>query len=158
MDGPREFLIVEDDVMMFNEAYELNSGQLLQRTVLANGSTWRLEAEQAEGHPGISMPSVTVEGCITAGFPFSTGFVTQFVQDDADRHRDIDCQENIGAYDPNDKQSDPKGVGSDQYIEANSELEYKIRFQNTGTDTAFTVVVRDTLPDELDVTTLAMGF
>ncbi|MEM6723653.1 MAG: T9SS type A sorting domain-containing protein, partial [Bacteroidota bacterium] len=49
------------------------------------------------------------------------------------------------------------GVGVNHYIEANTELEYKIRFQNTGTDTAFTVVVRDTLPDELDLTTLIMG-
>src|SRR5690606_19417277 len=33
-------------------------------------------------------------------------------------------------------------------------FKYLIRFQNTGNDTAFTVVVRDTLDANLDVTTL----
>lgn len=37
------------------------------------------------------------------------------------------------------------------------ELDYTIHFQNTGTDTAFTVVVVDTLPAELDITTFRMG-
>jgi len=32
-------------------------------------------------------------------------------------------------------------------------LTYKIRFQNTGTDTAFNIVVLDTLSDLLDVST-----
>ena len=35
-----------------------------------------------------------------------------------------------------------------------TELKYKIRFQNTGTDTAFTVVVVDTLSANLDVSSL----
>jgi|GEM_PF-1588257 len=51
-----------------------------------------------------------------------------------------------GSYDPNDKLVNPVGVGASGHISpADSVLTYTIRFQNTGTDTAFTVVVRDTL-------------
>lgn len=54
-----------------------------------------------------------------------------------------------GSYDPNDKAVSPGGIGDEGFIlESDSILSYRIRFQNTGTDTAFTVVVRDTL-DEL---------
>ena len=37
---------------------------------------------------------------------------------------------------------------------AKQDLEYLIRFQNTGTDTAFKVVVVDVLPPELELATL----
>lgn len=48
-----------------------------------------------------------------------------------------------GAYDPNDKQG-PEKITPDQVI--NEEyIDYTIRFQNTGTDTAFTVVIADLL-------------
>lgn len=51
-----------------------------------------------------------------------------------------------GSYDPNDKQVYPPGVGGSGHIApSDSVLTYTIRFQNTGTDTAFTVIVRDTL-------------
>lgn len=53
------------------------------------------------------------------------------------------------AYDPNDKLVNFPIVPTD-YEPATSELVYTIRFQNTGTDTAFTVVVRDTLDALLD--------
>lgn len=53
----------------------------------------------------------------------------------------------VGSYDPNDKQVTPAGMltpGID------SLLTYTIRFQNTGTDTAFTVAIRDTLDSDID--------
>jgi uncharacterized repeat protein (TIGR01451 family) len=55
-----------------------------------------------------------------------------------------------GSYDPNDKTVSPTG----KIPFFTNELDYLIRFQNTGTDTAFKVVVMDTLPTNLDVFTL----
>lgn len=56
------------------------------------------------------------------------------------------------AYDPNDKQTFPNR--SDQYPQNytlfKEKLEYLIRFQNVGNDTAFTVTIRDTLASTLD--------
>jgi len=80
-----------------------------------------------------------------------------FSQGDGDFYLSIDCQENIGAFDPNDKQAFPKGYGEENFIWPNTDIEYLIRFQNTGTDTAFTVVVIDTISQSLDVSSLQMG-
>jgi len=59
-----------------------------------------------------------------------------------------------GAFDPNDKQATPQlspsQVANGEYID------YTIRFQNTGTDTAFTVVISDTLSDDLQANSLQM--
>jgi hypothetical protein len=51
-----------------------------------------------------------------------------------------------GSYDPNEKTVSPLGGGTNGGIlESDSVLTYTVHFQNTGTDTAFVVVVRDTL-------------
>lgn len=55
------------------------------------------------------------------------------------------------AYDPNDKTPEPLGVGEFGYISPETEsIEYLIRFQNTGTDTAFNVTIKDQLDENLD--------
>ncbi|MFN0204663.1 MAG: T9SS type A sorting domain-containing protein [Bacteroidia bacterium] len=50
----------------------------------------------------------------------------------------------INSYDPNQKLVN-KATITPQEIADNQKLEYKIDFQNTGTDTAYTVVITDTL-------------
>jgi hypothetical protein len=63
-----------------------------------------------------------------------------------------------GSYDPNLKESySPTMNEFGDIWPTDLELDYTIHFQNTGTDTAFTVVVVDTLPAELDITTFRMG-
>ena len=56
----------------------------------------------------------------------------------------------VCAFDPNDKNVTPKGEGPEGYIANNQELEYLVRFQNTGNDTALVVTIRDTLDTNLD--------
>ena len=63
-------------------------------------------------------------------------------------------QEVVGSFDPNDKAENNGGVIPFAFIASGESLQYRVRFQNTGTDTAFTVVVRDTLSSLLDATTL----
>jgi uncharacterized repeat protein (TIGR01451 family) len=64
-----------------------------------------------------------------------------------------------GSYDPNDKTAfTSSGVSTTDYLIAQDEfIDYVIRFQNTGTDTAFTVVVTDTLAEELDMSSFQQG-
>ncbi len=57
------------------------------------------------------------------------------------------------AYDPNDKVARPVGVDAPHYTLMNDTLIYTIRFQNTGTDTALTVAIYDTLDANLDMNT-----
>jgi uncharacterized repeat protein (TIGR01451 family) len=59
----------------------------------------------------------------------------------------------VGSYDPNAKYSHPSGVVPSSYIDASGWIEYTVMFQNTGTDTAFTVAVRDTIDPYLDLST-----
>ncbi|HEU5167375.1 MAG TPA: IPT/TIG domain-containing protein, partial [Chitinophagaceae bacterium] len=56
----------------------------------------------------------------------------------------------IGSYDPNDKDENFSRLITLPDIAKGSFINYIIRFQNTGTDTAFDVTVRDTLDSKLD--------
>ncbi|HUN16622.1 MAG TPA: hypothetical protein PK622_07420 [Saprospiraceae bacterium] len=64
------------------------------------------------------------------------------------------CEENLGSFDPNDKMVYINGIQSTTFHKTDSVLEYLIRFQNTGTDTAFTVVIKDQLDYNLDWSSL----
>lgn len=58
------------------------------------------------------------------------------------------------SYDPNDKQATPAGYAEPHYILADTEIEYKIRFQNTGNASAFNVHIDDQLDlSKLDLST-----
>ncbi|MBK0404066.1 T9SS type A sorting domain-containing protein [Adhaeribacter sp. BT258] len=61
----------------------------------------------------------------------------------------------IGSFDPNDKQVD-KTTLSPARAATGEYLDYTIRFQNTGTDTAFTVVVTDRILSQLNLATFEM--
>lgn len=152
-----QYIVVEDDVILFDGNFSLNPMESEVVTIPTNGSTFRLEAEQEPNHPGMSMPNVSVENCGLPSTTFSFGFVNIFAQDDGDPFVDIDCQNNIGAYDPNDKQGFPLGYADENYINRGQDIEYIIRFQNTGTDTAFNVVVKDQLSEFLDISTIRPG-
>ncbi len=59
------------------------------------------------------------------------------------------------SYDPNDKAASP-GIGTEGFITPEQQMHYRIRFQNTGTDTAFNVYVIDTLDARLDIHSIEM--
>ncbi len=63
---------------------------------------------------------------------------------------EFECRENIGSYDPNDKTIFVEGFASKEIIGEEDRIEYLIRFQNTGTDTAFTVRIEDELHESFD--------
>ncbi len=60
----------------------------------------------------------------------------------------------VGSYDPNDKIVSPAGDITTLQVANNQSLEYIIRFQNTGTDTAFKVVLLDTLSNNIDINSI----
>lgn len=87
---------------------------------------------------------------------YETGHVTMFPEDDEERDFEIDVLENIGPERDFELRGYPKGY-QDSIIAPNTELTYTIFFRNTGTDTINRVVVRDTLSDLLDLTTVIPG-
>jgi uncharacterized repeat protein (TIGR01451 family) len=62
----------------------------------------------------------------------------------------------VGSYDPNDKQAfTSSGQNETTYLlDVDEHIEYLIRFQNTGTDTAFNITVTDTISALLDMASL----
>ncbi|MBN4051348.1 T9SS type A sorting domain-containing protein [bacterium AH-315-M05] len=155
MTGTSEYRIYENNILVSTGTFQLNGGDSTVICWPANGNTIRLEADQRPGHPGNSHPQDNVELC--GGPPFITGQITQVPEDDENDFVEIDCRVATGSYDPNDKQVKPEGLTQAKYIDSTDVLEYLIRFQNTGTDTAFKVVIRDTLSAYVDITTFQPG-
>ena len=99
-----------------------------------------------------------VEGCTQEGQEeYTTGQVTQFPENDQDPYVDIDVQEILSTLGTaNILIGHPKGY-QDSIITTNTDIEYTVLFANTESDTLNRLVIRDTLPEELDLATLAAG-
>jgi len=155
---PVDYFVLENGTIIDIGSLEIGSGEEIELGYEVNpSSSYRININQAEGFPsmlGDPIASIAVFGC---DLGFAEDWVTQFSNYDGSPFVDVDCRQNIGAYDPNDKQGSPIGYGNEHYIEVNTDLEYLIRFQNTGTDTAFTIVIRDTISSALDFSSFQAG-
>ena len=99
----------------------------------------------------------TMVGCNTPPQVNDPSLLLQFYNGDISPFVSIDCRPNIGAFDPNDKSAEPLGYEEAHFIENDIPLSYHIRFQNTGTDTAFQVMITDVLSPSLDARSIRMG-
>jgi hypothetical protein len=163
-----EYVIIDDLVVLFvppvGYTGTIPNLDPSEETVVfsrpANGHTYRLISEQASTYPGISIPTAAIEGCQTdTTSTVSTGFYTMFPEDDAEPFVASDCQE---AYEANFnpaflKRGHPKGYKDPHYIYPNTDVDYLIRFLNTGSDTISEVTIRDTLSAWLDPATVRPG-
>jgi hypothetical protein len=153
-----EYIVIEDAVLLRQGSFQLPPQGTMPVTEVANGTTVHLMAQQEPGAPGYQQPIYAVEGCVgSSGNAASTGFFNQFPQNDGDPFLSEWCFPVVNSFDPNDKQAFPTGFGEEHNIFANTDLEYMIRFQNTGTDTAFRVILLDTLSTHLDPATFQPG-
>ncbi|MBL7826894.1 MAG: T9SS type A sorting domain-containing protein [Saprospiraceae bacterium] len=149
-----DFVVVEDIIMRQSSTFQLNQLGELTLSFPANGSTWRIEAEEEPFHPFGGIQAAALEGC---GGINQLGLINLFPLSDNSPFVALDCRQNIGSFDPNDKQGFPTGLGSEHQVLPNTDIEYLIRFQNTGTDTAFNIVVIDTLSALLDPASIRIG-
>jgi uncharacterized repeat protein (TIGR01451 family) len=148
--------VTVDGVVTYTDSIMIQGGQTITYSFPGDGATWILNAAQHPLHPGNSNPNAHVEACGDLS-NWTSDLVNDFPQDDADPVVDIYCGIVTGSYDPNDKTGYPNGVTEQRYIQPDQHLQYVIRFQNTGTDTAFTVVIRDTLDIDLNIFTVTPG-
>lgn len=156
MSQPLNYYVVQDDIMFRQGEFSLGASEEQSVSIKNTGSTYRIIAEQSEDHPGRSYPTLAIEGCAENGQPTSTGYFGQFPEDDQDNFIDTDVQEVISSISEAEMRGYPKGY-RDSIIDANTEITYKIFFLNTGTDTLTRVIIRDTLPEALDVTSIVPG-
>ena len=151
-------IVIEDEVLFFTQPVQLPQNGVFTKKFPANGHTWRMVVNQEPNHPTSTNPTAFVEACrANTNLPISTGFAPLFPNDDIALSVDMDCHQIVGSYDPNDKMGYPIGYKTEHYVAQNQDIEYTIRFQNTGTDTAFTVVIRDTISDKLDISSIEFG-
>ncbi len=155
MSAPSALVVIEDDIMIRNDQQQLNSLQDNTFSLPATGGTFRVIANQTPDNPYGTFTTDALEGCGTG--PISLGFITQFPVENEYPGFEVFCQEVIGAYDPNDKTGYPKGATAAKLIEKNTPLQYRVRFQNTGTDTAFNVYIYDTITPLMDMSTFQAG-
>lgn len=116
-------------------------------------ATWNFNSIPAHGsatvHVYLSVPTTATLGNTL----MHTANVDPVAGDSTPLNNVESCSRIItGSYDPNDKAVLPEGL-----ITTDQLLKYTIRFQNTGTDTAFTVMISDTLSNNLDISTFREG-
>ncbi|MBS1582961.1 MAG: hypothetical protein JST66_12240 [Bacteroidetes bacterium] len=92
-----------------------------------------------------------VEGGISLGTELVMPAAIMPLEEDVDttNNRHVDRTVVVGSFDPNDKQVSPSTMFPDEAV-TGREVEYLVRFQNTGTASALRVVITDTLSPDLD--------
>lgn len=141
-----EYIVAEDQIVLRSGTFQLAPQDSISITVPSSPNAQTIVAQQEPGYPGDTIVTYTLNNCVgmggtsghSGGFNGNAGPFTQ-----------QRCFNVSNSYDPNDKQAWPLGYGPKQIVSPGTTLEYTIRFQNTGNDTAFLVVIRDTLPETL---------
>lgn len=140
-----DYVIIEDHIMYMQGNIQLGAGNDTT-IVIANPDGACYLGKVVTMDNGVSIvtkPTAVVQNCISGG---NLNLALQFETGPNNAAIATTCAEVIGSFDPNDKQGFPLGWQDQHLLERNQDIEYMIRFQNTGNDTAFLVVVRDTLP------------
>jgi uncharacterized repeat protein (TIGR01451 family) len=171
---PSEVRVYVDGELFATYYIQLDAESDTTFTFPANGGTWILQADQHPLHPGNSHPNDHVEGCGDVegegdgddddddgedddDDEWEPGLVDDLPSGDESPFVDQYCGQVVGSFDPNDKQGFPGGVGETHDMLPNEQIQYLIRFQNTGTAPAYTVVIRDTLDADLDIFSVTPG-
>lgn len=137
-------------------SFFLNSGQVYSKKILSRNHV-EFRAEQDKIYPNSAASKTEIISCSTnppIGHP--TLRITNLDEEGPTVSKF--CLQNTGSFDPNDITGFPLGLTDHKYIEIDQELEYIIRFQNTGTDTAFTVRIENQVrKEQLDLSTFIPG-
>ncbi|MEX0811607.1 MAG: SBBP repeat-containing protein [Chitinophagales bacterium] len=151
--SPMRFYI--DGILVKFDSVMLQGQETTTLAYAGTGETFSIEVDQHPLHPGHSRPNAHIENC--GNGTWTPGIIPQMPTDDIDPVVDVFCGQVTAPLDPNDKRGFPLGVGEQKIIRANQNLEYMIRFQNVGTDTAVNIVIKDTLSEDFNIFTLQSG-
>jgi uncharacterized repeat protein (TIGR01451 family) len=151
-------VVIVDEVVFMRLPQNFNTGQQRTYNFKAEGKTFRIESDQERGHPSNQSPSFTIEGCgRNAQGGISTGYIMQLPEPDGDPYIDIDCQQVMDVNEPNVNLPSPVGYRQEHFIDANTDIDYTIHFQNTGKTAVNTLIIRDTLSEFLESSSVIFG-
>jgi hypothetical protein len=157
MKNAKTYIVTEDDVMRPPKSIQLDQAASLSLEFPADGTTYRIIAEQDDLFPYKDLvTTLALEGC-TSGNTFSKGFVGMYEESDRDIAIDKDCQQSIDVIESQEIVPFPIGYGDDHFVNKDANIEYLIRFANTDFDTVRQVTIRNTIPANLDINSLQMG-
>ncbi len=151
-----DYWVYLDSIQVKQAKVKLAAGDSIKLWVNAQGFSVHLTVNQVANHPFEVFVSTTVDDCSDTTVFYPRPIVNHFPKQQTANSK-IHCLEIRASYDPNDKTVVPRGFTNQNIISPNTELEYLVRFQNTGNDTAFTVYVIDTLDQNLNVESLELG-
>lgn len=142
-----DFIIAEDQIVLRQGNFNLPPGGEKTEKVkpLSANSTIGIVADQEMGAPGDTTVSFSLTNCLGMGGGNPGGNGGNGGIFSANK-----CWEVVNSFDPNDKNAFPLGYGPDRLVRPGTPIDYTIRFQNTGNDTAFLVILRDTLDSKFD--------
>ncbi len=154
MANPVNYLLRRYCVSVLDQGnFQLDAGASTTITVPNNALAYRFEAENPGNQVYIPGNAYVLWRCL--GVPLTEAW---WNDDTGSPFYDLNCETVKNSFDPNDITVRPAGDGEQHYILASeSELKYRIRFQNTGNDTAYVVSIRDTLPEQTSITTVVPG-
>ncbi|MDX1911386.1 MAG: hypothetical protein SFV22_07865, partial [Saprospiraceae bacterium] len=149
MSESAEYVIIEDQIMYLQAPFQLIAGESMSaiRVPMPDDSCYALRVFPNQ-HSLMARPVAAVANCTSSDGNLNLLLSLPSVENELSRANT--CRPITGSFDPNDKTGYPLGLGDAHYIERGDDLTYTLRFQNTGNDTAFLVVLRDTLPSTLD--------
>lgn len=143
-----------DDELTGELKYRIPEGDSLRFEIEKKNKTVVLTGDIANHHPYQEKLVVWKETCGQDSLVGQINQITKFQMQEFPSFEAEICLPIRDSYDPNDITVTPSGIGSENYISNFSRLNYKIRFQNTGTDTAYNVHILDTLPIVLNESTI----
>lgn len=145
--APLDFVIVEDQIVLKMGNFNLPPGGIQAENAMyfQDSTSLMMTADQEPGAPAqdpVVFNLTNCSGMNGGGNGGGGGGNSMFTAQQ--------CFLVTNSYDPNDKNAYPLGFGASHIVQPGTPLEYTIRFQNTGNDTAFTVILRDTLDKNFD--------
>ncbi|MEY4926422.1 MAG: hypothetical protein RI894_858, partial [Bacteroidota bacterium] len=159
MQTARTFGVVEDNIMRQSGSFQLAPGASDSVTVAADPhKIYRMIADEAPNNPAHNtQETFLIWGCNGSNTGIHWGFVNQYSLNTGANYEHDLCSEVRTSFDPNEISAVAGGTQLQHFIPKNTELEYTVRFQNTGNDTAFVVRILDKIPAKLDLTSFRIG-
>jgi uncharacterized repeat protein (TIGR01451 family) len=143
-------------VILASGKFLLNAGEEITITI-PSAARVLFVAEQDASYPFSSVSQTRIISCASNPAPGAPPFRIINL-DESEFFISKFCERNRNSFDPNEIKGYPEGLTDRGYINVNQELEYIIRFQNTGTDTAFNVRIENKIPlAELDLSSFSAG-
>jgi uncharacterized repeat protein (TIGR01451 family) len=150
--------IYQDESLMKQDSFKMDKGTSSKfQYQLDDNKVFTAEVYSANAHPVTPILIRHQDLCANKRPIISNNPVVNFYRHDEAKEYEEYCQIVQGSYDPNVKSVQPSGFLTEHYTANGTELKYRIDFQNTGTDTAFRVVLIDTLSPLLNIATFMPG-